>query len=208
MQKWSWFTARVKKSVWCICKTGFLSVCDRKADMRWSSKRQQWGTLLTLCRLRLCSKIPTVCCCKQVKTNTSNYFQTTFEPGVVASSEAFLPPLQAQTFSRLLPMSLGTSWACNTPASREPSCPHTTPSPTHWGWARMTGKASSTCTDLTLKSCPHRRRRHPRHPRLHLHQTQSPMKSSRMWVELMQHLKIQSWGDFDSLNEKWRISSK
>lgn len=207
MQKWSWFTARGKKkvkSIWCICKTGFLSVCDREADMRWSSKRQQWGTLLTLCRLRHCSKIPTVCRCKQVKTKTSNYFQTTFEPGVVASSEASLPSLQAQTFSRLLPMSSGTSWACNTPASREPSCPHTTHSPTHWGWARMTGKASSTCTDLTRKSCPHRRH----HPRLHLHQTQSPMKSSRMWVELMQHLKIQSWGDFDSLNEKWRISLK
>lgn len=88
-----------------------------------------------------------------------------------------LHPLQARTFSRLLPMSLGTSWACSTPASRGPSCPLTTPSRTRWGWARMTSKASSICTALTLDSCRHRR------PHLRLRRTQKPTRSSPMWAE-------------------------
>lgn len=113
-----------------------------------------------------------VCRCNQNKCLKHHLIQAW-------SSEACLPPPQAQTFSRLLPMSSGTSWACSTPESQEPSCPHTTPSPIRWGWARTTSKASSTCMELTRKSCPRHR------PRLHLRQTQRPMRLSLLWVELI-----------------------
>lgn len=85
-------------------------------------------------------------------------------------------PPQAQTYSRLLPTSLGTSWACSTPVSRGPSCLRTTPSRTRWGWARMTSKASSTCMELTPEFCLHH------HPHLRPRQTQRPMRLSPMWA--------------------------
>lgn len=93
-----------------------------------------------------------------------------------ASGEACLLPPQVQTFSRLLPMSLGTSWACSTPVSRERLCLRTTPSRTHWGWARMTSKAFSISMELTHVSSP------PHHPHLPLRLIQKPMRSSPVWV--------------------------
>lgn len=100
-----------------------------------------------------------------------------------------LHPLQARTFFRLLPMSLGTSWACSTPASRGPSCPLTTPSRTRWGWARTTSKASSICTALTLGSCRQRR------PHLRLRRTQKPTRLSPMWAERTHYFnqRIRRW---------------
>lgn len=124
----------------------------------WSRRGGRWG-----------SKI---CYCFQTNARPPS------KPAVVSSS---LHDLQARTFSRLLPMSLGTSWACSTPVSRGPSCPLTTPSRTRWGWARMTSKASSTCTALTLESSRHRR------PHLRLRQTQKPMRLSPMWAVHTHH---------------------
>lgn len=159
----------------------YLTHLEHQVLSGHDGERKQWGTFLWLFVDTVSSQVekspPSVTASRSKQmTKVKQFSGSIWSRCGFASSEAWLPPLQAQTFSRLLPMSLGTSWACSTPANREPSCPHTTPSPTRWGWARMTSKASSTCMELTHKSCPRR------HPRLHLHQTQRPMRSSLMWV--------------------------